>query len=101
MRRPSGRARRSGRLRQVLLNLLTSAMKFTEEGGSIVVTCEQDEHDVRIRVRDSGRGIASDQLSRIFEPFVQSDRHLAHESQQGVGLGLAISRDLARRMRET
>ncbi|MGZ8378781.1 MAG: ATP-binding protein, partial [Gemmatirosa sp.] len=39
-----------------------------------------------------------DQLERIFEPFVQVDRHRTHESQQGVGLGLAISRDLARGM---
>jgi signal transduction histidine kinase len=50
---------------------------------------------VRLAVRDSGRGIPEDQLTRIFEPFVQVDRHLTHSSQQGVGLGLAISRDLA------
>jgi signal transduction histidine kinase len=46
-------------------------------------------------VRDSGRGIPADQLDRVFDPFVQVDRHLTPSSQQGVGLGLSISRDLA------
>jgi len=49
-------------------------------------------------VSDTGRGIAAEQLERVFEPFVQLDRHRTHESQQGVGLGLAISRTLARAM---
>jgi hypothetical protein len=53
---------------------------------------------VRVRVTDTGRGIPADQLERVFEPFVQVDRHRTHASQQGVGLGLAISRDLARGM---
>jgi signal transduction histidine kinase len=53
---------------------------------------------IRLRVTDTGRGIAADQLERVFEPFVQVDRHRTHTSQQGVGLGLAISRDLARGM---
>ena len=53
---------------------------------------------VRVRVSDTGRGIAPEQLERIFDPFVQVDRRRTHESQQGVGLGLAISRDLARGM---
>ena len=47
---------------------------------------------------DTGRGIPADQRERVFEPFVQVDRHRTPESQQGVGLGLAISRDLARGM---
>ncbi len=88
------------KLRQVLLNLLTNAIKFTSPGGHVALTCERDPDArvMRIRVRDSGRGIPEDQLERIFEPFVQVDRHRTHESQQGVGLGLAISRDLARGM---
>ena len=53
---------------------------------------------MRVRVSDTGRGIPAEQLERIFEPFVQVDRHRVHDSQQGVGLGLAISRDLARGM---
>jgi len=51
-----------------------------------------------IQVHDTGRGISTDKLASIFEPFVQIDRRGTIESQQGVGLGLAISRDLARAM---
>jgi signal transduction histidine kinase len=51
-----------------------------------------------VRVSDTGRGIPPDQLDRIFQPFVQVDRHRTQASQQGVGLGLAISRELARGM---
>ena len=87
------------RLRQILLNLLTNAVKFTDVGGRIAIACDaSDRAAVRVRVRDTGRGIPADQLERIFEPFVQVDRNLTPGSQQGVGLGLAISRDLARRM---
>jgi signal transduction histidine kinase len=53
---------------------------------------------VWVRVADTGRGIPAEQLQAIFEPFVQLDRHLSRESQQGVGLGLSISSDLARLM---
>jgi len=52
---------------------------------------------VSIDVRDTGRGIAGEKLSSIFEPFVQVDRRFKRE-QEGIGLGLAISRDLARAM---
>jgi PAS domain S-box-containing protein len=88
------------KLRQVLLNLLSNAVKFTESGGRVSIACDVDAEVgvVRVRVRDTGRGIPPDQLERIFEPFVQVDRHRTHESQQGVGLGLAISRELARGM---
>ena len=88
------------KLRQVLLNLLTNAIKFTAAGGRVAVGCETDGAAgvVRLWVADTGRGIAGEQLERVFEPFVQVDRHRTHESQQGVGLGLAISRDLARSM---
>ena len=84
--------------RHILLNLVTNAIKFTEPGGSIRVSYHRADGGVRIRVRDTGRGIAPEQQRRIFDPFVQVDRHLTIESQQGVGLGLAISRDLARGM---
>ena len=86
------------KVRQVLLNLLTNAVKFTESGGEIVLATEADARTVRITVRDTGRGIAAERLATIFDPFVQVDRHLTPASQQGVGLGLAISRDLARGM---
>ncbi|HEX6746342.1 MAG TPA: PAS domain-containing sensor histidine kinase [Longimicrobium sp.] len=84
--------------RQILLNLVTNAIKFTEPGGSIRVSYHRADRGVRISVSDTGRGIPPEQQERIFDPFVQVDRHLTVESQQGVGLGLAISRDLARGM---
>ena len=81
--------------RQILLNLLVNSVKFTEPGGEITLSCRADDELVHITVKDSGRGIPRDQLLRVFDPFVQVDRHLTPTSQQGVGLGLAISRDLA------
>ena len=88
------------KLRQILLNLIGNAVKFTDAGGRIALACDVDAAAgmVRVRVTDTGRGIPAEQLPRIFEPFVQVDRHRTHESQQGVGLGLSISRDLARGM---
>ena len=86
------------KLRQILVNLLGNAWKFTDAGGAVSIGCDCDESEVRIRVRDTGRGIPAEKLPTIFDPFVQVDRHLGGDSQQGVGLGLAISRDLARGM---
>ncbi|MGA8808030.1 MAG: PAS domain-containing sensor histidine kinase [Thermoanaerobaculia bacterium] len=88
------------RLQQILLNLLTNAIKFTPPGGMIEISCSSDGERTRIRVRDNGIGIESDQLQRIFSPFVQLDAGLISPSStpRGVGLGLAISRDLARAM---
>lgn len=86
------------KIEQVVINLLTNASKFTGEGGSIELACASVEHEVRITVTDSGRGIEEDKLDSIFDPFVQVDRKSNESSQQGVGLGLAISRELARAM---
>jgi signal transduction histidine kinase len=88
------------RLRQILLNLMSNAVKFTDAGGRVGLACETDARAgvIRVRVSDTGRGIPPDQLDRIFQPFVQVDRHRTQASQQGVGLGLAISRELARGM---
>jgi signal transduction histidine kinase len=85
------------KLRQILLNLVSNAIKFTPEGGRIVVQCEGDADTVRIHVRDTGVGIPEDRFRSIFEPFVQAGRAL-NRPDEGVGLGLAISRDLARGM---
>lgn len=92
------------RLRQILLNLFTNALKFTPAGGSVAVTCIQSEDRVAIHVRDTGIGIAPEHLQTIFSPFVQLDTTsnpiLAPTiaAPRGVGLGLAISRNLARSM---
>jgi signal transduction histidine kinase/DNA-binding response OmpR family regulator len=86
------------RLQQILLNLITNATKFTRSGG-IDVTCDEHAGVVRIRVTDTGVGVRPVDIERVFEPFVQIDRHLTNATQQGVGLGLSISRELARAMR--
>jgi signal transduction histidine kinase len=83
------------KVRQVLLNLLANAIKFTSPGGHIRVSCGGTADSVLIRVEDNGPGIAADRLDTIFDPFVQVDRTGGRDGQHGVGLGLAISRDLA------
>lgn len=83
---------------QILLNLITNAIKFTEPGGTITVSCEEEDGTLAVRVRDTGRGIPRDKLPSVFEPFVQVDREQTPVAHQGVGLGLAISRELARAM---
>ncbi|HJR65865.1 MAG TPA: ATP-binding protein [Gemmatimonadaceae bacterium] len=86
------------KLQQVLLNLLGNAIKFTAPGGHIMLGCEVRSDTVLIHVTDTGAGIAPEKLEEIFEPFVQVDTRLTRV-HEGVGLGLAISRDLARGMR--
>jgi signal transduction histidine kinase/ActR/RegA family two-component response regulator len=87
------------RLRQVLINLVSNAVKYTEQGGVMLriscVPCKRDGHcDLRIEVRDSGTGIAAHQLGVIFEPFEQGDS-IDGKSREGTGLGLSIARRLA------
>jgi PAS domain S-box-containing protein len=85
------------KVQQIVLNLLTNAVKFTARDGRVDVTCESDDDTIRVSVIDTGVGIPADRLSAVFEPFVQlgSDRTTVG---QGTGLGLAISRELARSM---
>ena len=87
------------RVRQILLNLLTNAVKYgqREGGGTVTLGTTMTRHDVLIQVSDNGPGIPPEKLEAIFEPFVQLTTGLA-DRQGGVGLGLAISRDLARAM---
>jgi signal transduction histidine kinase len=85
------------KLRQILLNLLANAIKFTPAGGRVGVGATRDRGRIRMRISDSGIGIASDQLERVFEPFFQVDRGMTR-SYSGIGLGLAIARDFARAM---
>jgi len=86
------------RFQQILLNLVTNAIKFTAADGRIDVTCDDDSGVVRVSVKDTGVGVREVDIDRVFEPFVQIDRHLTTATQQGVGLGLSISRELARAM---
>ena len=85
------------KLRQIMLNLLSNAIRHTPPHGLITVSVEPRGDLAAIIVEDSGPGIPSDKLEQVFEPFVQLDRSLT-QSREGMGLGLAISRDLARGM---
>ena len=85
------------RLNQLLINLLSNAVKFSPRGGEVCIRCEAQEHLVAIHVEDDGHGIAEDKLEAIFEPFVQLSSGLTRTAE-GSGLGLSISRELARLM---
>jgi signal transduction histidine kinase len=98
------------RARQILVNLLTNAIRFTEEDGVITVTCERVDGPVgpellrtagpwvRIVVEDNGIGIPDEKLEAVFEPFVQGDASPLIRETDGPGIGLAVSRNLARLM---
>lgn len=85
------------KLRQILLNVLSNAIRHTPPGGRVTLAAEPLGVRVQISVEDTGPGIPNDKRDEIFEPFVQLDRSLAQPGE-GLGLGLAISRDLARGM---
>jgi PAS domain S-box-containing protein len=85
------------KVKQILLNLVSNAVKFTRAGGRITLSCEAADDHVTLSVRDTGIGIAADKLESIFEPFVQLGRSLT-TGHEGTGLGLSIARDLARAM---
>ncbi|MBU45308.1 MAG: hypothetical protein CMN76_19005 [Spirochaetaceae bacterium] len=82
------------RVIQILINLLSNANKYTPAGGAISILVRSDADRVRIHVRDNGPGIASEQLGKLFIPF----ERLGRSAGSGVGLGLYLSRELARRM---
>jgi signal transduction histidine kinase len=86
------------RVRQILLNLVTNAIKYAgSHGGQIALSFGNTSRDVEIHVVDTGPGIPHEKLNAIFDPFVQLASGLS-DRRGGVGLGLAISRDLARGM---
>jgi PAS domain S-box-containing protein len=87
----------SEKLRQILVNLLSNSVKFTLAGGRIEVACAREQDFVTITVSDTGIGIPEHKLDSIFDPFVQVRADLSRP-HEGAGLGLAISRDLARGM---
>ena len=85
------------RLRQILLNLVMNAIKYTDGGGTVDIAADATGDQVRVVISDSGIGIPEDLLPKVFEPFFQVD-HGHTRRYPGVGLGLTISRDLARAM---
>ena len=82
------------RLAQIIGNLLNNACKFTDRGGHICLTVENDDEHVVIRVRDTGIGIAANQLEHVFEMFAQVDTSL-ERSRTGLGIGLTLAKTLA------
>jgi len=87
------------KLRQIVLNLLSNAIRFTPAGGRITLSAmAAGDSRVTVCVHDTGPGIPKARQEEVFEPFVQLDRSLT-QPQEGLGLGLAISRDLARGMK--
>ena len=83
------------KVRQILLNLLTNAVKFTPPGGTIRIVCTGDDRSVFVDIHDTGIGIPYEKQTAVFDPFVQVHRGSGSTSE-GIGLGLAISRGLAR-----
>jgi signal transduction histidine kinase len=86
------------RVVQICLNLASNALKATPPGGRVVIACMLSDGTPQITVTDTGVGIPSDKLEAVFEPFTQLGRSLSNPRDGGVGLGLAISRQLARAM---
>ncbi|MCB6183470.1 response regulator [Leeia sp. TBRC 13508] len=90
------------RIRQVILNLLSNALKFTEQGGVLVRASghpsdQEGMYKLKIEIQDSGIGIAADMVPTLFDKFTQADSSMSRRFG-GTGLGLAISRRLARLM---
>jgi len=86
------------KLIQILVNLVSNAVKYTREDGEIVLTCARRDGAIGFSVRDTGPGIPAEKLEEIFSPFTQVGDP-SGAARQGAGLGLAISRELARAMK--
>jgi len=82
------------RVEQILLNLLSNAIKFTEEGG-ITLMCTMQNETVKINVEDTGIGIKTEDIDKIFRPFLQIDSGITRK-YEGTGLGLSICKKLVR-----
>jgi len=83
-----------GKVRQILLNLLSNAIKFTDDG-EIIVRSKHDDTSITLTVEDTGIGIATENLENIFDPFWQVEQRSTRRAG-GTGLGLSVSRSLAR-----
>ena len=82
------------RLKQVLVNLISNAVKFTGDGGKVTVRTRSDGSEIIITVTDTGVGVPAEDQERIFESFQQGGRGAANE--EGTGLGLTLSRRIVR-----
>ncbi|HMS66109.1 MAG TPA: ATP-binding protein, partial [Ignavibacteria bacterium] len=77
----------------VLINLLSNAIRYTPEKGKISVSVSRNENEVLFNVKDNGKGIEPNNLSKIFDKFVQLDKKNIENNKSGVGLGLSISKE--------
>jgi len=82
------------RLRQILINLLTNAVKYTPEGGLVVLSCEMKDDGIAFAVSDNGPGIHTQDLERLLQPFQRGANVTAEEKREGAGLGLALAKGL-------
>jgi signal transduction histidine kinase len=85
------------RLRQVLLNLLSNALKYSPAGTKIELSAESDDTQVMVRVRDCGLGVPLEEQSYLFERFIRLERDI-NSAVRGAGLGLYICRQLVQAM---
>ena len=85
-----------GRIKEVMINLIGNSLKFTPKEGSVMVSVDKDgQNSVLIRVKDTGRGISSNDMSKLFQKFnMVGNGHLTKDRGQGTGLGLYLSKSL-------
>src|SRR5690606_26504183 len=83
------------RLEQVLINLITNAIKYTREPGVVLISMELNGEDVMLAVADNGIGIAPEDLGKVFDMFTQVSGD-AQNNQGGLGIGLSLVRDIVR-----
>lgn len=81
------------KVEKIITNLISNAFKFTPAHGEITVSTAKNEHDVKIRVKDTGQGISPEKLPHIFDRFYQADDSLTR-NQEGTGIGLALTKEL-------
>jgi signal transduction histidine kinase len=86
------------RARQIFANLLSNAIKFTPTGGRVGIEAEVQGERLAVTVWDTGVGIAAAECDRVFERFYQGENNILTRQTEGMGLGLAVARELARLM---
>src|SRR5690606_38755534 len=80
-------------LKQVLLNILTNAVKFTPSGGSVTISAVSTDNNVHLYIADTGIGIEAENLNRLAKPFEQIENQFS-KTREGTGLGLALTKSL-------
>ncbi len=85
------------RVKQVIINLLANAIKYNRDGGVVIVECvASGEHRVRVSVKDTGAGLAPEQLAQLFQPFNRLGQETSTE--EGTGIGLVVTKQLVELM---